>query len=50
MGHPKKPGDDCVLAMGGPLFLEVKAPSEVIAMLANQGDGLLGELEECNCT
>ena len=50
MGHPKKTDDDCVLAMGGPLFLEVKAPSEAIAMVANHADGLVRELEVCNCT
>lgn len=48
--HPKKTDDDCVLAMGGPLFQEVKAPSEVVAMVANHGGGLVGELEECKCT
>lgn len=48
--HPKKTDDDCVLAMGGPLFQEVKAPSEVVAMVANHGGGLVRELEECKCT
>lgn len=44
MEHPKKKDDDCVLAMGGPLFLEVKAPSEVVATVANHGR-LVRELE-----
>lgn len=46
MDHPKKKDDSCVLAMGGPLFLEVKAPSEVVATVANHGR-LVRELEVC---